>query len=38
MSPEDIFKSMGIDTTKPDFFLKGLKKIEKDLAEVEKMF
>ena len=38
MSPEDIFKSIGIDTTKPDFFLKGLKKIEKDLEEVEKMF
>ena len=38
MSPEDIFKSIGIDTTKPDFFKKGLKKIEKDLDEVEKMF
>ncbi len=38
MSPEDIFKSIGIDTSKPDFFLKGLKKIEKDLDEVEKMF
>lgn len=38
MSPEDIFKSIGIDTSKPDFFLKGLKKIEKDLKEVEGMF
>lgn len=38
MSPEDIFKSIGIDTSKPDFFLKGLKKIEKDLDAVEKMF
>lgn len=38
MSPEDIFKSIGIDTTKPDFFLKGLKKIEKDLGELEGMF
>lgn len=38
MSPEDIFKSIGIDTTKPDFFLKGLKKIEKDLGVVEGMF
>lgn len=38
MSPEDIFKSIGIDTTKPDFFLKGLKKIEKDLTVVEGMF
>lgn len=37
-SPEDIFKSIGIDTSKPDFFKKGLKKIEKDLEEVEKMF
>jgi oligoendopeptidase F len=37
-SPEDIFKSIGIDTSKPDFFLKGLKKIEKDLEVVEKMF
>jgi oligoendopeptidase F len=27
-SPEDIFKSIGIDVTKPDFFLKGLKSIE----------
>lgn len=38
MSPEDIFKSIGIDTSKPDFFKKGLKKIEKDLDEVEKIF
>lgn len=38
MSPEDIFKSIGIDTSKPDFFLKGLKKIEKDLSVVEGMF
>ncbi len=38
MSPEDIFKSIGIDTSKPDFFLKGLKKIEKDLGVVEGMF
>ncbi|MBC7981623.1 hypothetical protein H7X65_00950 [Candidatus Parcubacteria bacterium] len=38
MSPEDIFKSIGIDTSKPDFFKKGLKKIEKDLDAVEKMF
>ncbi len=38
MSPEDIFKSIGIDTSKPDFFLKGLKNIENDLNEVEGMF
>ncbi len=37
MSPEDIFKSIGIDTAKPDFFKKGLKALEQDLAEVEKM-
>jgi oligoendopeptidase F len=37
-TPEDIFKSIGIDTSKPDFFLKGLKKIEKDLDAVEGMF
>jgi oligoendopeptidase F len=36
MSPEDIWKSIGIDTTKPDFFKKGLKSIEKDLEELEK--
>ncbi len=27
-----------IDITKPDFFLKGLKKIEKDLDEVEGLY
>lgn len=37
MSPEDIFKSIGIDTSKPDFFKKGLKALEKDLEIVEKM-
>lgn len=37
MSPEDIWKSIGIDTTKPDFFKKGIKAIEKDLEELEKM-
>lgn len=36
MSPEDIWKSIGIDTTKPDFFKKGLKAIEKDLEELER--
>lgn len=38
MSPEAIFKSIGIDTSKPDFFKKGLQKIEKDLGVVEGMF
>lgn len=38
MSPEDTFKTIGIDTSRPDFFKKGLEKIEKDLREVERMF
>lgn len=37
MSPADIFKKIGIDTTKPDFFKKGLKKLEEDLVYLEKM-
>ena len=37
MSPDDIFKTLGIDTTKPEFFKKGLKKMEKDLEKVRKM-
>ena len=36
MSPADIFKSIGIDTTKPDFFKKGLKKLEEQLTSLEK--
>ncbi len=35
MSPEDIFKKIGIDTTKPDFFDDGLKQIEKDIERLE---
>lgn len=35
-SPEDIFMSIGIDTTKPEFFEEGLKAIEEDLKELEK--
>jgi oligoendopeptidase F len=35
MSPEDIFKQIGIDTTKPDFFDDGLKQIEKDIERLE---
>lgn len=35
MSPADIFKKIGIDTTKPDFFKKGLKKLEEDLKYLE---
>jgi oligoendopeptidase F len=36
-SPEDIFKDIGIDTTKPDFFELGLKKIERDIKRLEKL-
>lgn len=35
-SPDDIFKSIGIDTTKPEFFLEGLKGIEAEILELEK--
>ncbi len=37
MSPESIFKSIGIDVTKPDFWLKGLKSIEKDIEALENL-
>lgn len=37
MTPEDIFKSIGIDTTKPEFFLEGLKEIEGEIARLEKV-
>lgn len=37
MSPEDIFKSIGIDTSDPAFFATGLKAIEKDIAKLEKL-
>jgi oligoendopeptidase F len=36
-SPEDIFKDIGINTTKPDFFESGLKSIEQDIERLEKM-
>lgn len=36
-SPDDIFKDIGIDTTKPDFFKTGLKSIEKDIIRLEKL-
>lgn len=35
--PEDIFKDIGIDTTKPAFFTEGLKTIERDLDKLEKL-
>jgi oligoendopeptidase F len=37
MSPEDIFKMIGIDTSKSSFFEAGLKGIEKDIAKLEKL-
>jgi oligoendopeptidase F len=37
MSPEDIFKSIGIDTSKPEFFEAGLKSIEEDIKRLEKL-
>lgn len=36
-SPYDIFKSCGLDTKKPDIFVKGLISIEKDVAELERL-
>ncbi|MBP6858112.1 MAG: M3 family oligoendopeptidase [Candidatus Pacebacteria bacterium] len=37
MSPRDIFKSIGIDTSDPKFFEAGLKAISKDIDRLEKM-
>ncbi len=37
MSPEEIFKSIGIDTSKPAFFEAGLKSIERDIERLEKL-
>ncbi len=37
MSPEDIFKSIGVDVTNPSFYLDGLKSIEKDIERLEKL-
>jgi oligoendopeptidase F len=36
-SPYQIFKDIGIDTTKPDFFLNGLKKIEEEIDVLENL-
>ena len=36
-SPENIFKSIGIDVTKPDFWIKGIRSIEGDIKKLEKM-
>jgi len=36
-SPEDIFKDIGIDTSKKEFFEEGIRGIEKDIATLEKL-
>lgn len=36
-SPYEIFKECGFDTRKPAIFLEGLKSIEKDVRELEKL-
>lgn len=37
MSPKDIFKKNGIDTSDPSFFESGLKAIEADIKKLEKL-
>lgn len=37
MSPEDIFKSIGVDVTEPDFWKKGIKNIEEDIELLESL-
>lgn len=37
MTPENIFKSIGIDTADPNTFKNGLKVIERNLIELEKL-
>lgn len=37
MSPEDIFKSIGVDVTKPDFWQKGIENIEEDIKLLESL-
>lgn len=36
-SPEDIFKDISIDTSKPGFFEQGLQNLEDDLIKLEKL-
>lgn len=36
-SPYQIFKDIGIDTRKPDFFLSGIQKIEQEIKTLEKL-
>lgn len=35
--PAEMFKAIGIDVSKPDFFAEGIKAIERDVAEFEKL-
>jgi len=37
MTPENIWKSIGIDTNNPKFFTDGLKSIEEDIIRLEKL-
>ena len=37
MSPEDIFKSIGVDLEKPDFWELGIKSIKDDIKVLEKL-
>ncbi len=37
MSPEAIFKSIGIDVKKSEFWIKGIESIEKDINKLEKL-
>ncbi len=36
-SPYDLFKACGLDTNKPAIFLEGLKAIEQDVAQLERL-
>lgn len=36
-SPENIMKEIGIDITKPDFWMEGLREIEDDIARLERL-
>ena len=37
MSPEDVFKSIGVDVKKPDFWKLGMKSIKEDIGLLEKL-
>jgi oligoendopeptidase F len=37
MSPSDIFKSIGIDTTDPEFFKEGIMQVKTDLEKAVKL-